>query len=568
MKLKLLIGIVALFAFGLYQFWGSLTIDWNNSGQELIYYTVERGDLPIIVSERGYLESQEQTSIQSKVEIYDRRSGSTGTTILSIVPNGSVVKEGDILVELDSSQIRDLIESESLELQGDKSTLIQAQARKENQETQNETATAEAKLALELAKLNRKMYIDESSGTFKLSLSEIDRQIDESRNSILEAQAALKLQETERDGIEQLFRLGYKGKSDLEQSRYSFLKSEAALAAAVNRLANNDASRKQLETYQRQMELMKLDGEVETARRKLKQTEVSNGSELAQVTAQLFEAKERVQRQEARMVQYKRQLANCTIRAPHDGMVVYANNLRGSSTIRVGQAVRARQLLLTLPDLTRMQVRLQIHEAVLDQVKPGLPVDLSIDAFQNSSYEGVVKEVAVVPSASSKSVKTYECLVQIPGLVEKLKPGMTAVAEIRIARLQDVVSVPVQAVVQIEDDTWCYVGNDGNVERRPVQLGRNNDKFVEVISGLSSGDRTVLNPLGLASMEKAEAKPVISSVIDEPKPELESRSNTEQQFSRTQKPKRTERTGETAASIETTESQGKTRRRGSRAKSS
>jgi multidrug efflux pump subunit AcrA (membrane-fusion protein) len=119
MKWKLLVGIAVLVAFAATWFWSDRdTNGWGDSGQELVFYEVSRGDLPIVVTERGYLESQEQTSITCKVESYDRRSGSSGTTILSIVPNGSLVKKGDIIVELDSAQIRDLIESESLELQG------------------------------------------------------------------------------------------------------------------------------------------------------------------------------------------------------------------------------------------------------------------------------------------------------------------------------------------------------------------------------------------------------------------------------------------------------------------
>lgn len=476
--------------------------------QQLVYYTVKRADLPIVVTERGYLESQEQTSIRCMVESYDRRSGNSGTTILSLVPNGSVVKEGDILIEMDSASIRDLVETESLELQSDRSTLIQAEARRDNRETQNETAIAEAELSLKLAKLNREMYTDLESGSFKLSLSEIERQIDESRNSILEAQAALKLQETEKDGIEQLFRLGYKGKSDLEQSRYSFMKSEATLASAMNQLANHDATKKQLETYKRQMELMTLDGEVATAERNLKQVEVTNASELAQVNAQMFEAKERVQRQEARIAYYKRQLSYCTITAPHDGMVVYAQNDRGNSSIAVGQSVRTRQELLTLPDLTRMQVRTQIHEAVLDQVRQGLSVGLKIDAFPNLKYEGVVESVAVVPSSRSSGVKTYDCVIRIPAEVSKLKPGMTAVAEVHIDRLENVISIPVQAVVQMDGETWAYVENTGKIERRDLELGRNNDKFVQILSGIEENDRVVLNPLAIANLEKRDKQSI------------------------------------------------------------
>ena len=320
---KLLIGLAIGFGvivLGLAS--ATMFVDWNNSGPPLVYYTAVADDLPIVVTERGFLESQEQTTITCQVETYDRNSGSSGLTILSIVPNGSVVKKGDLLVELDSAAIRDRLESEELEFQSDSSALTQAEARQKNQITQNETSTSEAELALELAKLDRQMYIDEKSGTFKLSMEEIERQIDDTRNTILEAQSALKLQETEKAGIEELFRLGYKGKSDLDQSRFAFMKAEAALAAAVNRLTNHEASKRQLETYEYKKELLRLDGAVATAERNLTQVEVTNASELAQVNAQLFEAQERVSRQKAGINALKRQLENCMIYAPHDGMVV------------------------------------------------------------------------------------------------------------------------------------------------------------------------------------------------------------------------------------------------------
>ena len=501
---------------------------WGQPPLQLVYYTVEPADLPIVVTERGYLESQEQTSILCQVSMYDYRSGSRGTVILSLIENGSLVKEGDVLVELDSASIRDILESESLELQSDRSVLLQAEARKKNQITQNETSLEDAKLALKLASLNLEMYTDEKSGAFKISVNEIDRQIDEARSAILEAEAALNLQKTERNGIEQLFKLGYKGSTDLEQSEFALMKSEAALAAAVNQLENFAASKDQLRSYTYEMEVLRLTGDVDTAKRNLDQVKVTNASELAQVDAQLFEAKERVARQEARIAQYERNLANCTIRAPNDGMVVYSQDERGNTSIAVGQEVRARQELLTLPDLSRMQVRIQIHEAVLDQVTTGLPVLIRVDAFPNTSYEGIIERVAVVPSRSSGNVKTYECIVNIPDAVYKLKPGMTAVAEIHIERLSDVLSVPVQAVVQRDGETWCYVDNGDGIERRAVELGRNNDKFVQIISGIESGDRTVLNPLAIASFENQDS----SDISPDSEPALTPANSVKNQLSR------------------------------------
>ena len=383
----------------------------GNNHPTLVVYTVDTSDLPIVVTERGYLESQEQTTLECRAATYDRNSGSSSVLILSIVPNGSVVKKGDLLVELDSAAIRDRLESEMLEYQSDQSTLLQAKARRENQITQNETSVAEAELTLELAKLDQQMYLDEQSGSFKLAVEEIERQIDDTRNSILEAQAALKLQETEKAGIEELFKLGYKGKSDLDQSRFAFMKAEAALAASVNRMNNHEASRRQLETYEYRKELLRLNGAVETAQRNLQQVRVTNESELAQVEAQLYEAEERVARQKSRLNHYRSQIETCTITAPHAGMVVYAQSRRYGQ-IAEGARVRERQEILRLPDLSQMQVRTQIHEAVLDQIRPGLRVAIHVDAFANQVYDGVVQEVAVVPSSNSvTNAKTYDCVM-------------------------------------------------------------------------------------------------------------------------------------------------------------
>jgi HlyD family secretion protein len=467
----------------------------TDPNESYVFYEVVKSDLPISVTERGYLESQEQTTIECQVETYDRNSGNSGIAILFIVPNGSVVEEGQLLVELDSSSIRDRLESETLEFQSDKSTLLQAEARKKNQLTQNQTRIAEAKLAFELAKLDREMYVDEISGAFKLATEEIERQIDDTRNTILEAQAALKLQETEKAGIEELFRLGYKGKSDLDQSRFSFMKAEAALAAAVNRLSNHEASRRQLQTYEYKKELLRLDGAVATAENNLHQVEVTNESELAQVDAQLYESRERVKRQESRIKTLERQLSNCTIVAPHAGMVVYAFGDSRNEPIGEGVLVRQRQEILRLPDLTKMQVRTQIHEAVLDQVRRGQDVSVNVDAFPDRSFDGVVSEVAVVPSNNSNTnAKTYDCVVRIESEVSQLKPGMTAVTEVHIDRLSDVLSVPVQAIMQSDGEASCFVDVGSTVEKRAVELGRNNDMFVQLVSGVQPGDRVVLNP--------------------------------------------------------------------------
>jgi hypothetical protein len=157
--------------------------------------------------------------------------------------------------------------------------------------------------------------------------------------------------------------------------------------------------------------------------------------------------------------------------------------------------------------MERMEVKTAVHESVLDQVKAGLPATVRVDALADHAYRATVKSVAVMPDQGnwlSSDAKVYSTVVSIDEEVKGLRPGMTAVVKIHIARLNDVLSVPVQAIVQIKDATWCYVGSGADVARRPLKLGRTNDKFVEVIAGLEEGERVVLNPSAIIGANETE----------------------------------------------------------------
>ncbi len=239
-----------------------------------------------------------------------------------------------------------------------------------------------------------------------------------------------------------------------------------------------------------------------------------------QARAAMEAADEALKKEKERLARYQKQVANAKIYAPQDGMVAYASaNYRyHQADIRPGTAVYPRQKLLSLPNLTKMQVKTSIHESVLDQVHTGLKVTIRAGAVPDRSYAGSVHSVAVLPdqnSSRSSDIKVYETIVTIDEDVEQLKPGMSAVVEIHVDRLRDVLSVPVQAVVQIEDETWCYVRSTRSVERRLIRLGRSNDKFVEIRDGLTEGDEVVLNPTAVVD-ESSEREHSIISPDGEP----------------------------------------------------
>lgn len=580
----------------------SLMGDAGGDNVAYVYYTVSRGDLPIVVTERGSLEAQQETTLRNKVETLGDRNRN-GTQIIFIVPNGSSAKgppppefviklqgntleafsvpdsynpgsdnptsevevfqiplshntdtipteksigkevvdalkdgrmlselrdqfasidpnfpqrpyvktiepgkqwsvsqPGDLLIELDSAIIRDLIEDQEVEVQQAVSRRIQAESKYNNQIIQNETLLEEAILKVKLADLELKKFRDPTKGDHQLKVEEIQRNIDDQNNKILQARADLELKANNQRGIEALFKLGYKGKGDLDSSRLDFLGGESGLVASMNRLETLQASLDSLQEYDREMQELTLQGKVETANRARKQVENDNVSLLQQALATKEEAIKTAQKQEDRLKRLETQLDYCRVYAPHDGMVVYAREgRRGEVLVAEGATVRERQSLVTLPDLKLMQVKTRVHEAVLDQVRAGLPVTVRIDAFPEEIYRATVHEVAVVPDDSGwgSSVKTYRTIIHLDDEVDNLKPGMTAVCEIHVDRIKDILTIPVQAVVQIESDNWCYVDSENGVERRMLELGLSNDKFVHIKKGLTAGQRVVLNPTAI-----------------------------------------------------------------------
>ena len=503
-KTGALAGLVAAGA-GMLLFTGlAMLLGMGGPEQPLFCYTVAERDLSITVSERGNLQSQQETEIICELEnlTYDR-SGNSGTQILSIVLNGTMVREGDLLVELDSTALVERLDEQYLDVEEDRAEYIQTKLMYENQATQNETNLAEAKLQVKLTELEMQRYDDGKDGTYQIARREVELKVQEAKNQIQEAQAGRAMQQTNLSGVKKLHKLGYRGRGDLDQAIYKYLQAEDTLVKTTHALANASSNLRKLQEYDYPMEKLKLQGSLLTAERTLKQVERNNESRLAQARARMIGQERRLKREEEILDKYKSQLQKCKIFAPHDGMVVHANqrSRSGRSTI-IGEGVfvRQRQKILTLPDLSRMQVKTAVHESVLDQVREGLPATISLDAFPDRSYPGAVKSVAVLPDQGgwlSSDVKVYETIVTIDQKVAQLKPGMTAVVEIHVDLLQEVLNVPVQAIVQIGRDNWCMVKTPAGLERRKVDLGRSNDKFVEIRAGLEAGEQVLLNPVDI-----------------------------------------------------------------------
>ncbi len=470
----------------------------SNQTANLVTFQVAPRDLPITIIERGHLESQNNLQVFCDVDDY-RSDGISGTSIIWIIPNGSSVSKGDLICELDESGIQSFLDEQILDTEEAKSAFIQAQANLKNQDIENQTSMEKAELDVKLAELELDMFRDPNTGSHKLALEAIERLIEDLNNEILAAEMNLKLARNDNVGIESLFKLGYAGKSELDRSVLSLLKAEGDYAAKLNKLNTQMASFEKLNKFERQMQELQLAGKVRTCTQNLKQVQLTNEAKMAQMQGILATRTEQLAKEEERLKRLERQLANCKIYAPQDGMVAYAPPASSrDAEIAEGTAVRLRQHIFSIPNLRQMQVETSIHESSLDRIQPGLKVNVTVDAFADRSYTGTVKSVAVLPERSYYSdTQKYKTVITIDEDVYQLKPGMTAVSEVKVDYLPNVNAVPIQAVVQRAGQNWLYVTQGNQVERRRVALGISNDQYVVVNKGVETGELVVLNPASL-----------------------------------------------------------------------
>ena len=234
---------------------------------------------------------------------------------------------------------------------------------------------------------------------------------------------------------------------------------------------------------------------------KLQRTIRANRSRMAQAETKFSTAKRRYEMELAQRENLELQLKACVIRAPHLGLVAYGD-LNASSaynynnSIEEGATVRLRQTMLTIPDMSQMGVRVNVHESQIKKVKIGQPVKVRVDAEPGKELDGRVAELAVLPDSSSSrytpNLKVYPCTIHINGYHPWMKPGMNAKVEIIVNQLADVLYVPVQSIEVDQDHHFCYISNKGALERREISTGLFNDEFIEVRDGLQGGEAVAL----------------------------------------------------------------------------
>ena len=403
-------------------------------------HVVGRGNLVVTVVESGTLESADNRDVRCLVI--------GGGTIKKIIPDGTHVKEGDELAEIDSAAIDEQILQQQI---------LFEKARAVRDQAQNDLAAA---------RISLREYVE---GTYQKDRQSADA-------AVTVAEENLRSAENTAVFTERMFRKAYVTKLQLEAQQFAVKRAQLDLETA------------------------------KTAKRVLEEftfTKMKNDLETLVATAEAKSKSEQAafELEESKLNRLKTQKANCKVSAPQDGMVVSANESSSSGRsssdrpkIEEGAIVPESQVMFRLPDLSQMQVKVTVHESKVESLRPDMPASINI---QRRRFTGYVTSVANQPeplSFMSGNIKKYAALVRIDGEQHDLRPGMTAEVEILVDERKDVLTVPVQCLVEQAGKFYCWKVAGADVVKTEVQIGPGDDRSVEIRAGLAEKDEVLQNP--------------------------------------------------------------------------
>lgn len=439
----ILIVVLAVLGGSGYALWKFKGTGSARNDDQPVIHLVARSPFDHVVLEQGEIESSSNIEVKCSV----KGKGTTGTPILWVIDSGAYVKQGDELVRLDSSALEAEVKSQRIILSSAEALVISSDA------------------AVRQAIIAREEYLE---GTYKTERKAI-------LSEVAVAQQDLRKAELSLASAERLAAKGTLKSLQIEAEQFAVQNARNKLEAAEGRL-------RVLDELTKEKMLVQFDSDIETKKAKLQSD------------------KEAAEEEKRKLLELEEQFAACTIRAPKDGQVVYANKFsaRGGSefVVEAGAMVREQQTIIVLPDPTKMQVKAKINESNITLIRTGMPVKINLSAVAGDLLGQVVKVNMYAEPGSwfSSAVKEYAVFIQIENPPEQIRTGMNAEVRIFVEQLADAIQIPVLGIYEVKGHHFVLLKKGAEWETREIKIGATNETHITIKEGLAEGDEIVLNP--------------------------------------------------------------------------
>lgn len=250
----------------------------------------------------------------------------------------------------------------------------------------------------------------------------------------------------------------------------------------------------------KEIQKIRIDFELSKLNEKLAKSKLEN---------QLLSMRTNIRTLEARILRLANEIrdlqtgiAKMNVKAPKDGMVVYASGRRNSKSA-VGERAWVGKKIMEMPDLTTMEVAAVIPESMAGKVSQGLDAEIRLDSNPDRVFKGKVKSLGRIfrTKANDQPAIVFDALISIDKPdPELMRPGMAASIDIIISSVADVIQLPESAILYRANGMYVWQKTLFGKKLSAVTVGGLSAGMVEILSGLSEGDRVMI----LAEEEKGD----------------------------------------------------------------
>lgn len=453
--------------------------DTTSGRDEEPLYEVKSGPLVISISESGRLKSQDEIIVKNETE--------RSLKILSLVDEGTMVKKGDIIVELDSATLETERDNYELKVKGLESDLVAAEENREILKNQMQSNIEKEELTLKFAKLDLERF---TKGVHPQSLATADANI---------AIAEEDLERAEED-LEWSKKLHAKGFITLKELKADELSTKQK---RIN-LDIKKSDRDLLVKYTHPQEVETCLANVKQAEMALDRAKRTAKAELSGQQAKLLSVQVELRSARKELTKAEERLAACKIPAPSDGMVIYATSSGhhrfhdSREPMEVGANVHPKHRLIQMPTSDEMLAIISVQEATKPKLREGMPAVVTVDALPGQVFNGKITKIGILPDSSqawlNPDLKVYRCEIELDDPNERMRPGMNCHVEVVIEEHEDAMFVPIQCVLHVDEKPTAFVKTPGGFEKRVVETGMDNSVMIHVLSGLQNGEEVMLAP--------------------------------------------------------------------------
>ncbi len=442
-------------------------------------HTVTRGTLKRTAQLDAVFEAVEMQPVKIEPKTW------MDLTVIEAVPHGSRVKRGDPLVKLDTEKIRDQIDDLEQDRPGAATALEIALA-----ELENLTQTTPQRL--EAAKRSRRVA-DEDYTYFEATGR--DQREKSSRFNLKGAEQRL---ENEMEELKQLEKM-YKADDLTEETEEIILKRQRfAVESAQFWLESSKLS------TERELKVF-IPRDEENLKAQRRDTALALG--LAEETLPKALAKKRLdvektkrdqRKSEKRLADLKRDLEGMNVRAPLDGLVYYGawENAKWTTGAPVmkklvpGAKLTPFEVFMTVVNPDRLQLKAVVPEGELAKLKPGMSGEAAPTSTPDKKLPVKLEDLGRVPMVTGG----FEARLSVPAdATADLMPGMAAKLTLSEGPKANILVAPKETVFSEGDQRHVFVlKSDGQHEKRSVKTGTSDDKQIEILEGLSEGDKILL----------------------------------------------------------------------------